>query len=107
MQVAKTIKIVRTDKDYGGGSGKTIFESNLFTVIVWKASKGTYTELQCELIPGLEIKFAGVQDLDTDEKCLEQLTVSEIIQIIDYQKSEAFEMGRMDKVKEIRRCLDF
>lgn len=107
MQVAKTIKIARTDKDYGGGSGKTIFESDLFCVIVWKASKGVYTELSCVLNSELEIKFDGVHDLDTDEKGLEQLTVSEIMQIIDYQKSIAFEMGRKDKVKELRRCLDF
>lgn len=107
MKVAKTVRIVRTNKDFGGASGTTILESDLFTVIIWKSSKGIYTELKCELNSDIEIKFEGAYGLDTDEKCLEQLTVSEIIQIIDYQKSEAFERGREDKAREIRKCLGF
>lgn len=105
MQIKETVKIARTNKNYGGGSGRNILESDYFDVIHWFGSKGNYTELRCNLNMSIDINFDGHHDLDTDEKCFEQLTVSEIIQIIDYQKSESFELGKEDKAREIRECL--
>lgn len=53
------MKLKRTRKDYGGGTGKEIFESALFRVVLWKLSKGTRTTISCNLMPISEIDFDG------------------------------------------------
>jgi len=97
------MKLKRTRKDYGGGTGKEIFESALFRVVLWKLSKGTRTTISCNLMPISEIDFDGKQDFDSDVKCMEQYSIKEILRMIKYQKEISFADGQKSKINEIRR----
>lgn len=103
------MKLERSTKDYGGGSGGVIFESDLFRVVFWKMSKGTRTVIEFKLINSMsynEIVFDGKVDFDSDEKCFEQFEMSEILEAIEYQKQLSFKKGQRKKINEIKSILD-
>ncbi len=99
------MKIERTDKDFGGGSGSEIYDSGMFRVVVWQLQRGVRTSIECKLCFDLELDFEGSHDFVTDELCMEQVEVCEIIQMIKEQAETSFEEGRESKVAEIRKCL--
>ena len=98
------MKIERTDKEYGGGGGRAIFESDLFRVVVWKLSKGIRTTITSNLHGNCEINFDGNIAFDSDEACMEQFTHNEIIEMIEHQKKVAFRAGEQSKIREIKSC---
>jgi len=99
------MKIKRTRKEYGGGSGGEVFESDLFRVVFWRLSKGTRTTIT---IRGIyyDLDFDGKHQFTTDELCMEQLTIGEIKKLINYYKEESFEAGKQYKIKELKKCLE-
>jgi len=96
--------IKRTRKEYGGGSGREIFQSDLFRVAVWTLAKGIRTTITIE---GMyyDINFDGRHELVSDKRCMEQLTVTEIKKLINHKEKEAFEAGKQRKINEIKKCL--
>ena len=99
------MKLKRTKKEFGGGSGKGIFESDLFRVVVWYLSKGAKTTINCNLDPWLEISFEGKHEFKSDNECIAQFNAKEILKIIKYQKEVSFEEGERSKSEEIRSAL--
>ncbi|MCK5020138.1 MAG: hypothetical protein KAS32_24080 [Candidatus Peribacteraceae bacterium] len=88
-----------------GGSGREIFESDLFRVVVWGLQKGIRTSLtrnsNFHYLP--DINFEGRHALTSDTLCMEQLEVAEIVEIIENEKEQAFEAGQEDKILEFKR----
>lgn len=41
----------------------------------------------------------------TDEMCIEQMEIAEILEMVEYQKKQAFEEGQEKKIEEIKGCL--
>ena len=101
------MKYERSTEEYGGGSGREIYSSEYFRVVKWQMSKGLKTSLTCNLIAHhQDIDFDGWDvDLDNDEKCMAQLTVPEIVLMIEYQKEQSFEKGQLSKMNEYRKLL--
>ena len=99
------MRIKRTKKDFGGGSGREIFSSPNFRVVVWKLSGGIQTTIKCTLHRNLEIRFNGRHEFTSDNLCMQQFNVREILEMIKAQKEDAFEEGRNAKVAEIQRVL--
>ena len=95
----------RTNKDFGGGSGRGIFESELFRVVVWSLGKGIKTTISCQQGYGMEISFEGTHNFTTDKLCIEQLNPSEILRLLKWMKEESFEQGQDSKAAEIKKCL--
>ena len=102
------MKTKRSDKSFGGGSGKEIFESDLFRVVVWKKQKGIRTTIECKMcgFDKKDIQFDGKHEFTSDELCLEQLKVAEVVEMIENQKKQAFAAGRANKAEEIRDALE-
>lgn len=99
------MKIKRSISNFGSGSGKTAYKSDLFNVIHWYLAKGNQTEISTSLAD-CRILLDGIYDLASDESCLEQYTVEEIMAIIEEQKEIAYEQGREAKANEIKACLN-
>ena len=99
-------KIKRATKDYGGGSGKRIFDSDLFSVTVWNLSGGIRTTISSRVYSDMEIHFDGEHDFTSDETCINQFTPSEILYMLDQTQVMSFEGGRLSKASEIRLALD-
>ena len=99
------MKIERSTEDYGGGGGKTTFESENFRVILWNLGKGKQTEIECKLNHS-EIRFNGVFDFKSDDECMSQFSVGEILEMIAYQKRESFKAGMTYKSRQIRECIE-
>jgi len=99
------MKLERSTKEYGCGSGWEIFKSSLFRVVKWNMSKGKKTTIECKLID-TELDFDGTHELITDEMCMEQFTYEEIIEMFDAQIIKYYEAGQKAKAKEIRNCLN-
>lgn len=100
------MRIKRSKKEYGGGSGHDIFESDSFRVVMWKLQKGIKTTIECKLIDSMEFNFDGKQEFISDKLCIEQLSSIEIIRIFKAIKKQAFTEGRISKAKEIISCLE-
>ena len=98
------MKIKRSTKEYGGGSGKNIFESDYFSVTVWKLSNGVKTSIPVNSL-FMDINFDGEHEIISDDMCLEQLDFSEVLQIINTEKEKSFEEGQESKLDEIQSCL--
>jgi hypothetical protein len=99
-------KLVRTTKDYGGGSGSRIYESDLFRVVCWSHGGGELrTTVEIKLADNLEFAFDGHKKLLSDVACFAQLEAHEILLIVDVQKRKAFNEGMEAKAKEIRKAL--
>jgi hypothetical protein len=99
------MRIKRTHKEYGSGSGTEIFESDTFRVVLWNLSKGIRTTISCQLLPFSNIHFDGKHEINSDNKCMAQYTAAEVLQMIRYQKKLSHEEGMADKAAEIRKCL--
>ncbi len=104
------MRIKRTNQEIGGGSGRRLFRSNLFTVIEWHLCRGggfqTEIEYESDLLPFLRLRFNGKQNFTSDKLCMEQLTMAEILRIIKHQKKQGFEEGKKYKIDQIRECLE-
>lgn len=100
------MKFKRTKKNYGSGSGRVIFESDLFKVVVWHMDGGIKTTIDVRHMDYYKIDFDGKYDFTSDELCMEQLTVDEIKNMIVYERKLAFEEGRQSKINEIKNCLE-
>jgi len=99
------MKIKRTDKDYGGGAGTEIFESDLFRVVLWNMEHGIKTELTIK-DTGKEICFDGEHIIKSNSLCFDQLSLVEIKNIISARKRKAFNDGERSKENEIKKCLN-
>lgn len=94
----------RTKKDYQGGCGKTIFESDLFRVTHWShGPRGHRTVIQ--FASDREAIFDGHQNFLDEKICLKQLTVLEVKAIIRYEKKISFAEGKNEKIKEFQDIL--
>ena len=102
------MRIKRTKHNCGSGGGRTIFESKLFHVTEWHLNKGIQTVINCdsELMDYLELRFNGKQNFTSDNLCMEQLNMTEILRIIKHQKKQSFEEGKEYKINQIRECLE-
>jgi len=103
------MRIKRTRKNYGSGSGKKLFNSDMFRVTLWYHQKDSLrTVIECKLFPDFrnEICFDGNHsELTSDALCMEQFTGREILRMIKYQKIESFKEGKSAKAEEILTCL--
>ena len=100
------MKHTRTDKEYGGGTGKTVFEGHLFKVTIWTLSGGVRTTITSEFMHWLEVDFDGEIMLSSDEDCIEQLEPKELIVFISEIKSHAFVRGENSKIQSIKKCFE-
>ena len=99
-------KLKRTHKEYGGGSGQTLFDSDLFSVTLWSKSKGIHTTLTPKAAPHIVINFEGIhEELSSDEACIEQLTPPEILKLLKFERTISVNEGKELKAEEIRKCL--
>jgi len=101
-------KLERIEKDYGGGSGHTIFKSALFRVVVWTLQKGTKTTLTYNNVynhEDLDISFEGRPAIVSDAECMDQLTSSEILLLLTFIRKDAYKAGRLSKAADIKACL--
>jgi len=103
------MRIKRTGKNYGGGSGKELFESDMFRVALWHHQKDSLrTVIECKLFPDFrnEICFDGNHsELISDVLCIEQFTGHEILRMIKHQRTESFKKGKSAKAEEILASL--
>lgn len=100
------MKIERSNKQWGSGFGKPIFESNLFKVSIWESNNhGFYTKLKNK-ISDIEINFEGKQYFLTDEECIEQFTEKEILDMLEFQKVISFHDGMKNKITQIKEILE-
>jgi len=98
------MKIERRLTENGSCIGKTVFNSENFQVIYWSTTKDGFTEIVCKL-DGSKIRFNGFCDFKSDDECMEQFSVDEILKMIQSQKEISFKAGMDFKAKEIRRHL--
>ncbi len=95
----------RSNRDYGSGSGLTVFENEFFTVVLWGhygiGKRTTLSIRDCDI----EIQFDGKVSLKSNKACFAQLNMSEIKQIISSREKLAFERGKYSKTLEFRRLL--
>lgn len=100
------MKIARSTKEYGGGSGYTTYESEWFRVVRWHhMGRGKKTTIEVKFHQHLKISFDGDIPFTTDEECMEQLTCQEIINALVHQKVLGYEVGAESKSAELRKCL--
>lgn len=103
------MKFPRSDKDYGGGSGRTIFESTLFRVLHWKLQKGNRTTLDLVSDSSVSLSFDGHLLITSDAECLEQFSYNEIATILVSETESSYDAGReageRDKAEEIKNAL--
>lgn len=99
------MKQERSIKDYGGGCGRETFRSDTFRVALWKMGKGVRTTIESNLCSGMELQFDGEHSFDSDEVCMEQFEVREILEMIEEQKTTSYEAGRRSKAGELRKVL--
>lgn len=98
------IKLERSAKEYGGGSGSERFESDLFRVVLWRLHGGERTTINIK-ITHKEIHFDGDKTFLSDDDCMVQLNIEEIISMINAEKDKSFEAGRKSKVDEFKKVL--
>jgi hypothetical protein len=98
-------KLKRTRKNYGGGTGKDTYKSDLFSVTRWKLAKGIKTTIRNKLHWSHEISFDGDIVFDNDAACISQFTPKEILGIIGLQKKEAFKAGEESNARKIHKAL--
>ena len=96
---------VDADKEYGGGSGKEIFNSEYFRVVNWQLQHGEKTVITYKSMPFMSVEIDGKHQLDNDELCIEQFNADEIFKIIHQSKLDGVELGRHEKMQEIKLCL--
>lgn len=96
----------RTTKEYGGGSGKEVFASELFRVVIWNMTHGFKTVISYGSHE--EISFDGIHDdkFNSNEKCMNIFTFPEILTIIHHQENVGYEKGRTNAIKEIKSKFD-
>jgi hypothetical protein len=99
------MKIKRSKENLGSGNGITVYESELFSVVHWNSVDSQQTTIECKFA-NFEILFDGKHEFYSDEMCLEQYKVQEIIAIIEEQKQISFEEGKEAKINEIKKCLN-
>lgn len=98
----------RTDHDYGGGSGKTVFEGSLFRVAHWNHASGQRTTINTTgnlWLIDLDLQFDGLVEFNSDEECIAQLDPKEIISLMDGMYDYGVKAGRDEKLKEIKGVL--
>jgi len=94
----------RSRKDYGGGSGKSHFDSRIFSVVIWRLTHGIRTTITWGDFG--EIHFDGKHpDLNSDKACVEQLTGTEILRLIVDREKEAFRKGENSRINEFKSFL--
>jgi len=98
-------KLKRTMKDYGGGTGRNIFESDYFSVTSWRLAKGLRTTIRPKHTY-VDINFDGDIHFSSDDDCFSQMTAEEIIDMIKAIKTDAFDAGRMSKLRELKRVFE-
>ena len=98
------MRLPRSDKEYGGGSGKTTLNTGMFEVTQWCLQRGFRTTVTCKHNTSVEMNFDGHIDF-TEQKCIEQLTSDELLSIINYQVNRAFDAGMKAKSTEIKIAL--
>jgi hypothetical protein len=99
-------KLERTDENYGSGSGCGVFESDLFRVTWWRMNGGRKRTLLDIRNSDDEIQFDGHQELKSDEDCLNQVSVAEIVSLIESVKRDGIRQGKRTKIREIKEVLD-
>ena len=90
-----------------GVGATTPFQSDLFTIRYWHIR---HNHIQTELfIRAIKYRIyfsTGAHNLESDRRCMEQLTDKEINQLIDYYKMVFFKKGEQSKINEIKDCLE-
>jgi len=101
----KKLKRIDEHKYFGGGSGYEVLNTDLFDVDVWTYREGVSTKLIVSDV--CEITFEGAcKSLNSDEKCIEQLTPSEILELIGRKQRLAYNEGSNKKVMELRKLME-
>lgn len=100
------MKIERSDKQYGCGTGHNTYRSDIFKVTFWTHYKETKTTIEfsdsfCEL----EAKFDGKHDFKSDDECMAQLTSEEILSYVEYCKNSYFRKGRNSMRKDLKSLM--
>ena len=96
------MKVVRTRKNLGGGSGKTPYRSDLFSVTHWNLAKGKQTELSFD---GGRARFAGHVKLASDKDCISVMTPAEISRWVSERDRASFRAGRNSIREEFREMM--
>ena len=104
-------KMERSEKDYGGGSGVTVFQSDRFRVVHWDCGRnGNKTVIEFNRqdpwrFDRLEIKFDGLLAFESDEDCFSQFTCKEILREFDEVYKLGVIRGGEDKLRDVRKFL--
>lgn len=102
------MKIERSTKEYGGGSGSAIFESDFFRVVWWIMSRGQMTviEIKLDSHTSIYMEFDGHYEFDSDEKCFEQMNFEEFKEFSKIQNKHHFRKGEISRSKEFKKLLN-
>lgn len=101
------MKIERSDKEYGSGSGREIYSSDIFRVVLWGMSNGVRTVVEFNRsFHRFEAIFDGKHDFKSDDDCMEQLTTLEIIDYVRFCEEESFKKGRNSIRKDLKRLME-
>ena len=101
------MKIPRATEEYGGGTGKTTYESDLFRVVLWRLNNGKKhkTCIEIKSCCGGEMGFDGKHTFINDSECVGQMNADEILEAFAEIKRTNHNKGLADKAKEIRKAL--
>ena len=103
-------KLEQTTKDYGGGSGSTRFESDLFNVSWWNHQGGTRKRtvltMKSSVFHRHELCFDGHIDLDNDELCMAQLSVDDLTKMMSHSHYKGKREGKQSLQNAIKVLLD-
>ena len=101
------MKIKRSKiKKWGGGSGQTTFESPFFNVSLMRMVAGNRTKIKIKYT-NKKLTFDGLIDFKSDKACFEQLTISELKDLIKGHRKQAFRAGRNNKIEEIKKVFEY
>ena len=100
------MKYKRTKREYGSGTGRTVYEDKFFQVIYWVhcGGKTKRTTLSCD-IAFIEIQFDGYVKIDTVIGCIEQLTPNEVFKLFKAIEKEGIRKGEDSIICDIKDVL--
>lgn len=100
------MKIERSYKEYGSGSGQIIYNSDIFKVILWGRSNGVSTVIEFNnSFYHFKAIFDGKHELKSDDDCMDQLTTLEIIDYVRFCEEKSFKKGRNSMRKDFKSLM--
>lgn len=99
------MRLKRIEKRRVKGKGEEVHNGKFFKVLFWTFGENKETTIKSKILLEKEINFDGHHIFDSEERCLEQFTEHEIVEMFTEQKRKSFANGRKAKIEEIINAL--